>query len=98
MAYRLLILPQAEEEIDKAYEYYSQISELTVINFDNQLEEVYQNLELNPFYQVRYKGLRAIPFKSYPYLVYFNIDQEQKTVYIYSVFNTYQSPDKLKPL
>ncbi|MFK7115676.1 type II toxin-antitoxin system RelE/ParE family toxin [Flavobacterium oreochromis] len=97
MAYSLFILPQAQLEIENAYEYYSQFSASAVANFDQQLEEVYQNLETNPFYQVRYKHLRAIPFKSFPFLVYFNIDQENNIVHIYSVFNTYQSLDKLKP-
>jgi mRNA-degrading endonuclease RelE of RelBE toxin-antitoxin system len=76
MAYNLTILPKAQEEIQKAFEYYVQISVSVLTNFDNQLEEVYQNLEKNPFYQVRYKHLRAIPFKSFPYLVFFDVDQD----------------------
>lgn len=90
MVYDLTILPKAQEEILKAFEYYAQISVSVLANFDNQLEEVYQNLEKNPFYQVRYKHLRAIPFKSFPYLVFFDIDQDNNTIYIYSVFHTSQ--------
>jgi len=59
MAYNIAILPKAQEEIQKAFEYYEQISVSILANFDNQLEEVYQNLEKNPFYQVRYKHLRV---------------------------------------
>jgi mRNA-degrading endonuclease RelE of RelBE toxin-antitoxin system len=94
MAYNLTILPQAAFEIQKAFEYYELISDNTFSKFNNQLEEVYQNLEKNPFYQVRYKHLRAIPFKSFPYLVFFDVDQENKIVYIYSVFHTSQNPNK----
>ena len=97
MAFSLFILPQAELDIEKASDYYAEFSVEAVVNFYNQLEDVYQNLETNPFYQVRYKGLRAIPFKSYPYLVFFNVNQDKNCVYIYSVFNTYQSPSKLNP-
>lgn len=94
MAYNLTILPKAQEEIQKAFEYYEQISVSVLANFDNQLEEVYQNLEKNPLYQVRYKHLRAIPFKSFPYLLFFDVDQENNTIYIYSVFHTSQNPNK----
>jgi mRNA-degrading endonuclease RelE of RelBE toxin-antitoxin system len=94
MAYNLTILPNAAEEIQKAFEYYELISNDTLANFDNQLEEVYQNLEKNPFYQVRYKHLRAIPFKSFPFLVFFDVDQDNNIVYIYSVFHTSQNPSK----
>jgi mRNA-degrading endonuclease RelE of RelBE toxin-antitoxin system len=94
MAYNLTILPQAQEEIQKAFEHYGLLSVSALTNFDNQLEEVYRNLEINPFYQVRYKHLRAIPFKSYPFLVFFDVDQDNNTIYIYSVFHTSQSPSK----
>jgi mRNA-degrading endonuclease RelE of RelBE toxin-antitoxin system len=94
MAYNLVILPQAQEEIHKAFEYYEHLPVSVLTNFDNQLEQVYQNLEINPFYQVRYKHLRAIPFKSFPFLVFFDVDQDNNTIYIYSVFHTSQDPSK----
>ena len=94
MSYKLVILDRAQEEIDHAYEYYAQISLSVLQSFDSQLERVYQSLELNPFFQFRYKGLRALPFKSFPYMAFFDVDEQEKQVYIYSVFNTYQDPQK----
>lgn len=94
MSYNLVILDSAQEELGKAYQYYAEISTSVLQSFDYQLEQVYQSLETNPFYQFRYKDLRAIPFKSFPYMLFFSIDKQEKTVYIYSVFNTHQNPDK----
>lgn len=94
MAYNLTILPDAQEEIQKAFEHYGQLSVSALTNFDNQLEEVYRNLEINPYYQVRHQHLRAIPFKSFPFLVFFDVDQDNSIIYIYSVFHTSQNPDK----
>lgn len=94
MSYNLDILDRAQEEIDQAYEYYAEISLSVLQSFDNQLEQVYQSLELNPFFQFRYKGLRALPFKSFPYMAFFEVDEQEKVVYIYSVFNTHQDPQK----
>ena len=94
MSYNLVILDKAQEEINEAYEYYLEISFSVMNSFDKQLEKVYQSLETNPFFQFRYKKLRALPFKFFPYMVFFDIGEEEKTVYIYSVFNTNQDPQK----
>ena len=94
MNYNVVILDSAQEEISQAYDYYASISFSVMQSFDNQLEYVYQTLETNPFFQFRYKTLRALPFKSFPYMVFFTIDDVEKLVYIYSVFNTYQDPEK----
>jgi len=94
MSYNLVIFDRAQEDIDQAYEYYGAISFSAMQSFDEQLEQVYSALETNPFFQFRYKTLRALPFKSFPYMVFFTIDVEKKLVSIYSVFNTNQDPKK----
>ena len=94
MSYNVVILDSAQEEINQAYDYYASISFSVMQSFDDQLEHVYKTLEINPFFQFRYKTLRALPFKSFPYMVFFSIDEDEKLVYIYSVFNTNQDPQK----
>lgn len=94
MAYNLIIAPQAVTDIEDAFEYYNQFSERTLDLFDKELQQVFDILELNPFFQIRYKKLRAVPFKSLPYLVFFELDEKEKEVYIYSIFNTHQDTDK----
>lgn len=94
MSYNLTILPQAVMDIEDAFDYYNKFSKSALSSFDKELQQVYDILELNPFFQIRHKKLRAVPFKSLPYLVFFELDEEQKTVYIYSVFNTYLNTSK----
>ncbi len=94
MGYKLVILNPAQKELSEAYEYYAKISTTVLQSFDDQLEQIYQDLEINPFYQFRYKNLRAVPFQSFPYLLFFSINEQEKIVYIYSIFNTHQSPKK----
>lgn len=94
MAYKIKILDRAQEEINDAYLYYSKFSFSALKHFDDELDEVYSLLEQNPKFQIRYKNLRALPFKTLPYLVFFLIDENEKIVRIYSVFNTFQNPEK----
>jgi hypothetical protein len=41
MSYNLVILDQAQEEINQAYEYYLEISFSVMKSFDDQLEKAY---------------------------------------------------------
>ncbi|HBK83584.1 MAG TPA: hypothetical protein DDZ41_08300 [Flavobacterium sp.] len=50
--------------IEKAIEYYSNKTESDEYNFKLQLNQVLDTLESNPFFQFRYKKIRAIPFKN----------------------------------
>ncbi len=94
MTYKILISPEAIRDIEDAFEYYRNFSESTLILFANELQQVYDILELNPFFQIRYKKVRGVPFKSLPYLLLFELNKKNKMVYIYSVFNTHQNTNK----
>ncbi|WP_124640821.1 MULTISPECIES: type II toxin-antitoxin system RelE/ParE family toxin [Amniculibacterium] len=92
--YKLLFSSIADKEIEQAIEYHSSKSENGEYNFRTQLNDALDALEFNPFFQFRHKNIRALPFKHMPYLVFFEIYEDEKTVYIYSVFNTFQNPEK----
>lgn len=92
MDYELRISPQALEEIDQAFDYYSKISEQVAFNFHEELEKILNTLEFSPHFQKRYREIRAIPFPAFPYLVFYSV--ENKIVSIHSVFHTSQNPDK----
>lgn len=92
--YSLYFSEIAENDIEKALFYYGNINEFVVNHFKKQLNQVLEAISINPFYQIKYKNIRALPFKSMPYIVLFEVYENEKMVYIYSIFNTYQNPDK----
>ena len=94
MGYEIKILPEALNDINNAFEYYEKISFKVLNSFKNELEENYNKLEINPFYQIKFKYLRVIPFKNFPYIIFFEVDEVTKIVYVYSVFHTFQNPNK----
>lgn len=95
MAYKLFKSPQVDIDLENAYEYYFNLDSTEVlVNFDNAIEDCYQALELNPFYQVRYKNVRALPVKRFPYIILFTVDEANLRVDILSIFQTKQHPDK----
>ena len=91
MGYEIRLSPRAIEEIEKATEYYSE-SQNTVQKFYEELDICFEILKSNPFLEVRYRAMRALPMRVFPYIVLFTIEINE--VFIYSIFNTYQSTSK----
>lgn len=94
MAFDIFHYPEANEDILEAVHYYKAISPSVASNFRKQLSKAYENLEKNPFFQIRYDDVRMLPIKKFPYIILFHIDEIKKIVYIISVFCTHQNPEK----
>ncbi len=94
MDYKIIVSPMAQIEIEDISEYYFQISFKILTKFYTELENAYKYLERNPHFQKRYKNYRAIPIKKFPYLLFFMIDETNKTIKVLSCFNTSRSPKK----
>jgi|JI10StandDraft_1071094.scaffolds.fasta_scaffold793361_3 hypothetical protein len=91
MGYEISLSPRAMKEIEQAIDYYSE-NQNTVWKFYEELDICYEILKNNPFLEVRYRAMRALPMRVFPYIVLFTIEINE--VFIYSIFNTYQSTSK----
>jgi toxin ParE1/3/4 len=94
MGFKLIILEDAYSDIDQAVEYYFNINSKLAARFNQELNKNYGLLRKNPFFEIRYKDYRALPMKTFPYILLFTIDEKIKTVSVYSVFHTSQNPRK----
>lgn len=94
MAFEIFQYPEADQDILDAVDYYKTISNSTASNFEKQLSKAYDQLERNPFFQIRYDDVRVLPIKKFPYIILFHIDEIQKHIYVISVFCTHQNPEK----
>jgi len=95
MLYRVVIEPQAAEDMQGAINYYDALQIGLGERFYNALSEYIDALSSNPFYQIRYKTARAITIKQFPYYqIIFTVAEESKTIYVNAVFNCAQNPEK----
>ncbi len=94
MDYNIVVSVRAQKEIEKAFEHYMPNLENAPHNFIIQLESVYGTLKTNPFFRVRYKNVRALKIKKYPYSLYFVIYESQKKIRILSCFHNKRNPNK----
>lgn len=93
MAYKVLFDKRALFEIEEAADYYASISKTNVKSFINDFNKVIKALEKNPFFQIRYQEIRCLPFKKYPFMAHYTLNEEQKTVYIHAVICTLRNPN-----
>jgi toxin ParE1/3/4 len=54
MAYKIIVSPRAQKEIENAIDYYALYSEDATVNFIVSIKEAYETLNTNPFFKVRY--------------------------------------------
>jgi plasmid stabilization system protein ParE len=95
MNYQLKIKPLAEEDIQRAVDWYDleqpDLADAFVIALDQQ----FSLLRRHPFlYAVRYRLVRVAPLARYPYIVCYQVQEETQTVTIEGVFHQKQDPSQ----
>ena len=66
------------------------------LDFLNDYKKTYKDLQKNPFYPFHDSNYRYLPFKKFPFIAFFLVDEPTKTVFLNVVFNTHRNPDKIK--
>ena len=94
MSYKIVIEPRAIFDIQEAVDYYDFKQIGLGEYFYQTLEEHIEVLSRNPLFQIRYKDYRGLPIKKFPFIIFYFTDEEEKIVYILSVFNTSLNPKK----
>ncbi len=94
MAYKIIVSPRVQKEVENAIDYYTLYSVYAPENFISALKEAYSTLGTNPFFRVRYKNIRALKIKKFPYTLYFLINEDKNTVRVLSCFHNKRNPDR----
>ncbi|TRX34913.1 type II toxin-antitoxin system RelE/ParE family toxin [Flavobacterium restrictum] len=94
MVYNLIVSPRAQKEIEKAIDSYLPNYLDIPNNFVIQLQSVYNTLKTNPFFRIRYKNIRSLKLKKYPYSLYFVVNENRNTVRVLSCFHNKRDPKK----
>jgi len=98
MGYKLEISPVAKANVKEAVAYYKQKVSLKIAqNFVKDYEYTLQKIKQNPFYQTYYKNFRGLPLKKYPYIIFYQIDENRNRIRIKGVFQANQDTSK-RPL
>lgn len=56
------------------------------------LQKGYSTIRKNPYFQIRYKGVRCLPLEKFPYMIHFIVDEEENRILILGIKSTHQDP------
>lgn len=91
--YTVLIEDRAAEDIQDGMDFYDEQVQGLGDKFKEAVDKEFTALEKNPFYQIRYSSIRCKPVRKFPFLIHFQIDEDEKLVLVFAVINTHKDPD-----
>jgi addiction module toxin, RelE/StbE family len=86
MAYKIVYLPVAEQDINDIASYLSQFYENTVGKFITSLDKSISRLSDNPYIGTAYRSYRKLVVSEY--LVFYKVDDEDNVVIIFRVLHS----------
>lgn len=91
--YRILIAPEAIEDIQNATDWYNTKLDGLGNNFSNKAKASINALKTLPQkHCLRYDDVRCVLIEKFPFLVHYTINESLKIVEIYAVFHTSRNP------
>ncbi|WP_322551155.1 hypothetical protein [Flavobacterium psychraquaticum] len=94
--FEIEILKRASLEIDEISEYYESLVDGLGTKFYIELSFYIETLHYIPFFEKKYKLIRVLPLKKFPYSIHFSVNESEKIVEIHAVTCDYQNPETLK--
>ncbi|WP_449401012.1 type II toxin-antitoxin system RelE/ParE family toxin [Chryseobacterium wanjuense] len=94
MVYKLIIKPEAENDLDQAIEWYKEQNKNLILQLLNEIEEGFNKVQNYPeHYQKRYKEIRIIFIKKFPYGIYYTIENDK--IFVHAVLHNKQNPQNV---
>ena len=92
MVYKLIIKPKSQQDIREAMEWYKNQNINLPEKFLEKIDESLLKIRKSPqHYQKRYKEIRIIFTRKFPYGIYYTV--EDNTVYVHAILHTKQNSD-----
>ena len=90
--YRIILEPEVKFDIRDAYEYYEKQQPGLGERFNHEVISQIDTLPSSPFFQIRYTNIRCKPMATFPFLIHYEVHQNEQTIVIKGVFHTSLSP------
>ncbi len=96
MTFKIKTEPEAKQDIQEGIDWYNEKQKGLGRKFHSQIKASIKHIKTNPFFMVRYNGIRCLPVKKYPYMIHFTVNEDLQIITIRAVFNTSKDPNDWK--
>ncbi len=83
--FKVVILPQAQDDFRDAVKYYRDIEGKLGERFIKITKSTVNELKKLPMYQIKYEQMRLRIIHKFPYSIHYIVNEEHKTIYIYGI-------------
>ncbi|WP_114751130.1 type II toxin-antitoxin system RelE/ParE family toxin [Pleomorphovibrio marinus] len=95
--YKSIILPQAKQDIKEGAKWYNDRKLGLGKRFTQHVRKKVHFIRQNPkAFAIRYKDTRTSLLDTFPYMIHFIVDDEQKLVIVSAILSTHRDPDVWK--
>lgn len=95
MSYKIIVTPDAIQNIDDAIAYYKHKASIKVArNFIEDYRSAFKDIQKTIYFQIFFDNFRGKPLKRFPHIIFYTVDETLKTIVIKAVFHTSQNPNK----
>ncbi len=97
MKFKLKFNPEFYDDLIQAIDWYNEQQPGLGSKFYSSVKKQVTQLNATAFnYSIRYDDIRCLPLKTFPYMVHYQIDIENKIVKIEALFHTSRDPSVWK--
>jgi plasmid stabilization system protein ParE len=95
MSYKIVLTPDAIENIDDAVAYYKRTVSTKVAKlFIEDYKKTFKDIQQTRYFRFFFQDFRGKPMKKFPYIVFYTIDENSEIITIKAVFNASQDDQK----
>ncbi len=92
--FEIVFHPQFVADLQNAIEYYELQQIGLGLKFNQTVKDAVDAVCLNPFYQIRYDNIRCFATKKFPFLLHFEVDENNRIILVHSLVHTSRNPDE----
>ena len=93
MSYNFVNKPLVVNDIEDVVDYYNKINPNLAISFLDRLKEAKAYILKYPkAFQIKYKNVRTILLKQFPYHIHYIVDDINKQIVVLAIIHAYKNP------
>ena len=94
MIFRIFNTSSAKSDLIEVISYYNSISPKLATEFIYRLREAQKHILLSPYgFEVKYKEVRTVLLKLFPYHIHYLIKEESKQIIVLAIVHAYKNPE-----
>ena len=93
-SYKIQADPRVKLDLQQAMDFLKSRRKGLDIKFLSDYRSSLKTLKTNPFFELRYDGIRCLPFKTFKFMIHYSINENNNTVMINAVISTHQNPEE----